>query len=178
MQLFLFSPHIKIGFFFFFSFFFWVCMWPRRSPPIGCHYIWPGIIALPRVLFTLPIFLLPTYLLVWRTILVSVWVTKVKPDVNIVEVNPQPTHKGPFSGWCAGSLWAINAKLTHQRSRWKKIIGRRKLLTHRPSWSKEDKGRIIFYMIFYTKKIDHFFWVFFIPKNQIMEAQMRHAPKK
>jgi hypothetical protein len=92
----------------------------------------------------------------------------VKPDVNIVEVNPHPSHKGGHSvdgvlvG--AGSLWPINAKLTHQTSRWKKIIGRRKLLTHASSLSKEDKERIIFYMIFYTKKMNHIFWVFFIPK--------------
>ncbi len=90
----------------------------------------------------------------------------MKPDVNIVEVDPHPSHKGhSVHGVLVGadSLWAItkvqniilsswpmlhththtqtnNAKLTHQTSRWKKLIGRRKLLTHAQVDQKRTKG--------------------------------------
>jgi len=51
----------------------------------------------------------------------------VKPDVNIVEVHPQPTHEGPFSGWCAGSFWAHQcqvdtSKESVEEDYWKKEI--------------------------------------------------------
>lgn len=90
-----------------------------------------------------------------KDLLISEWVTKVKPDVNIVEDNPHPSHKvhlGMVCWWglvhlvpspkyktsilMSGSMLYThthtqnNANLTHQTSEWKKIIGRRKLLTH------------------------------------------------
>jgi hypothetical protein len=52
----------------------------------------------------------PTYLPIYEIYFLQNWLTKMKPNINSVEVHPQPNHNGhPVDGALmgAGSLWPL-----------------------------------------------------------------------
>jgi hypothetical protein len=51
------------------------------------------------------LFFLPTYLPLYENVFPTELVTKVKPNINSVEVHPQLSHNWhPVDGWCAGGV--------------------------------------------------------------------------
>jgi hypothetical protein len=51
------------------------------------------------------------YIYIWD-LFPTEFVTKVKPNINSVEIHPQLHNKRAFNGWCAGSsLWPLGSKL-------------------------------------------------------------------
>jgi hypothetical protein len=46
----------------------------------------------------------PTYLPIYEYLFLTELVTKVKPNINSVEVHPQLSNNWPSIGWCAGGV--------------------------------------------------------------------------
>jgi len=60
----------------------------------------------------------PTYLPIYRSYFsesLTKWVTKVKPDINSVQAQPQPSHKGhPGDGGLVGLNTPLHTFVSHK----------------------------------------------------------------